>query len=426
MKTTLRMNATVSQQRSSEWRINSTYAAWEIFEKHPILGYGNGSYTLVIDESLNQDSTVPFTTFAPNIIIKLLIEKGIIGIIPYLLLLVEIIGIALSRRKDENTWIIIATLIALSTKEMAQSTMFDIPFVWLMFFILLAFLQRQAPEPEICEPAKDRKSYLIPGLLLTVYGGGILFVNLDSQRYNIPGNRIPYLVNQGMECAKNYQEIKQDIYAEKAISFLKKAQKYSPRDVQLTYLLSQLYLQTDKMDQGYCLLENLAYDYPNNSLYSWAFGNVCYQKGLLKKSINPLVKAIFNNPRLLTMQQVKEWKNNDSAFYHELKKEIYRYSTQHLQSPSDLARYGYIMHWFGDYASATKALRKAVEALPSLTTSWRLLGEEKKYRLLKFGALKKDIFSTDVIKEPEITNQLLLDMVYKTKFYKWYGVEFEY
>ncbi len=84
------------------------------------------------------------------------------------------------------------------------------------------------------------------------------------------------------------------------------------------------------------------------------------------------------------------------------------------------------MHWFGDYASATKALRKAVEALPSLTTSWRLLGEEKKYRLLKFGALKKDIFSTDVIKEPEITNQLLLDMVYKTKFYKWYGVEFEY
>ncbi len=426
MKTTLRMNATVSQQRSSEWRINSTYAAWEIFEKHPILGYGNGSYTLVIDESLNQDSTVPFTTFAPNIIIKLLIEKGIIGIIPYLLLLVEIIGIALSRRKDENTWIIIATLIALSTKEMAQSTMFDIPFVWLMFFILLAFLQRQAPEPEICEPAKDRKSYLIPGLLLTVYGGGILFVNLDSQRYNIPGNRIPYLVNQGMECAKNYQEIKQDIYAEKAISFLKKAQKYSPRDVQLTYLLSQLYLQTDKMDQGYCLLENLAYDYPNNSLYSWAFGNVCYQKGLLNKSINPLVKAIFNNPRLLTMQQVKEWKNNDSAFYHELKKEIYRYSTQHLQSPSDLARYGYIMHWFGDYASATKALRKAVEALPSLTTSWRLLGEEKKYRLLKFGALKKDIFSTDVIKEPEITNQLLLDMVYKTKFYKWYGVEFEY
>ena len=64
--------------------------------------------------------------------------------------------------------------------------------------------------------------------------------------------------------------------------------------------------------------------------------------------------------------------------------------------------------------------------MPIPTTTWRRLGEKKKNRILKFGALKKDIFSTDVIKEPEITNQLLLDMVYKTKFYKWYGVEFEY
>lgn len=426
MKTTLRMNATISQQRSSEWRINSTYAAWEVFEKHPIIGYGNGNYTLAIDESLNQDSTVPFTTFAPNILIELLIEKGIIGIIPYLLLAIGIIRMVLSRRKNESTWIIFATLIALSTKEMAQSTMFDIPFVWLMFFILLAFLQKQAPEPEICESEKARKPYLILGLLLAVYGGGILFTSLASQGYNIPGNRIPYLVNQGMEYAKNYQKIKQDIYAEKAISFLKEAQKHNPRDVQLTFLLSQMYLQTGKTDQGYCLLENLAIRYPNNSLYSWTFGNICYKKELFKNSINYLVKAIFNSPRLLKMQKVKEWENNDSTFYHDLKQEIYRYSTQHLQSPSDWARYGYIMYWFGDYASAEKALRKAVEALPNLTISWRLLGEEKKYRLLEFGAFNKKAFSTDIPEKSDMTDQLLLDIAYLSKFHEWYGAELKH
>lgn len=425
MKITLRMNATVSQQRSSEWRINSTYAAWKVFEKHPIIGYGSGSYTLAVDKSLNQDSTVPFTTFAPNIIIKLLIEKGVIGIIPYLLLIIGITRMALRHRKDENTWIIMATLIALLAKEMAQSTMFDIPFVWLMFFILLAFLQKQAPEPENCESAKERKTYLIPSLLLVVYGSGILFISLALQGYNIPGNRIPYLVKQGMECAKDYQKTKQDNDAEKAIFFLQKAQKYNPRDVQLTYLLSQMYLQIGKVDQGYCLLENLAINYPQNALYSWAFGKVCYQKGLSEKSIIPLAKAVFNTPRLLTLKQVEEWKNNDIRFYHNLKKEIYKYSTQHLQSPSDWARYGYIMHWFEDYTLAEKALRKAVEALPNLTTSWRLLGEEKKYRLLAFGAFKKDAYSTDIPEEPEMTEQLLLNIAYLTKFHEWYGAEFK-
>lgn len=423
MKTALRMNATVSQQRSSEWRINSTYAAWEIFEKHPIIGYGNGNYTLAIDKSINQDSTLPFTTFAPNIIIKLLIEKGIIGIIPYLLLVIGIIRVALNRRKDESTWIIIATLIALSAKEMAQSTMFDTPIVWLMFLILLAFLQKPTSEQEINEPANERKRYLIPGVILAVYGGSIIFLNLASQGYNIPGNRIPYLVSRGIECAEEYQKTKQESHADKAISFLKEAQKSNPMDVQLTYLLSQMYLQTGEIEEGYYLLENLVCNYPNNALYSWAFGNECYKKGLSKKSINSLTKAIFNAPRLLTSKQIEEWQNNDSVFYDDLKQEIYRYSTQCLESPSDWARYGYIMHWFGDYAPAEKALRKAVEDLPNLTTSWRLLGEEKKYRLLEFGAFRKDAFSANIPEEPEMTDQLLLDIAYLTKFHEWYGTK---
>lgn len=426
MKTTLRMNATVSQQRSSEWRVNSTFDAWEVFKKYPLIGYGNGNYTLAIDHSQNQDSTHPFATFAPNIIIKLLIEKGVVGIIPYLLLLIGIIKTAISRRKDEDTWTIIATFSALMVKEMTQSTMIDTPIVWLMFFIFLAYLQKPTSEQKFIEQENERKPYLIPGLLVVVYGSGVLFISLASQGYNIPGNRIPYLVNQGMECGKDYLKTKQNSYAEKAISNLKEAQQHNPRDVQITYLLSQIYLQSGKTEQGYPLLENLASNYPNNSLYSWALGNVCYQKGLSEKSIAPLAKAIFYSPRLLTLKQVEEWEKNDSAFYNILKQEIYKYSTEHLQSPSDWARYGFILHWFGDYAPAEKALRKAVQALPNLTTSWRLLGEEKKYRLLEFGAFKKDAFSADMPKEPEMTDHLLLDIAYKAKFYMWYGAEFKH
>lgn len=86
MKTTLQMNRTVSQQQSTEGRINATQAGWDTFRQRPIFGYGNGNYTFAIDQTLNQDITHSYTSYAPNILVQLLIEKGIIGCLLYQIL----------------------------------------------------------------------------------------------------------------------------------------------------------------------------------------------------------------------------------------------------------------------------------------------------------------------------------------------------
>ena len=91
MKTTLQMNRTVSQQQSTEGRIDAAHAAWNAFREHQLLGYGSGNFTYAIDHAMNQDSTHAFTSFAPNIIVQLLVEKGILGVMFYLLLTVVVL-----------------------------------------------------------------------------------------------------------------------------------------------------------------------------------------------------------------------------------------------------------------------------------------------------------------------------------------------
>lgn len=422
MKTTLRMNATVSQQRSTEWRVDATRSAWEVVKEHPTIGYGNGNYTYAVDRAMNQDSTLSFTALAPNIVMKLLIEKGVIGIIPYLLLVIGICRLTWRNRKETQTWVIIATLLAVAAKEITQSTLFNAPFIWLMTYILLAFLHSKYTEKETLKQKTSALKYIIPSLVLIAYGCGVLFCQLATRGYCLPGNKTPLLVQSGMEYTKNYVKTNEKSYVEKAIHSFKEAKKYNPEDIQITYLLARTYLLSEEtIEQGCFLLEQLVSEFPRNALYSWTLGNTYYREGSMDKALTCLADAIYLIPRLTTMPEIKEWENNDPAFFQSFRERLYVYPQENLHEPSDWARYGYIMHWLGDYPLAEKALRKAVTDLPNLATPWRLLGEERKYRLLQLGAFKKNLFSVALPNELVLTDELLLDIAYKGKFYDWYG-----
>lgn len=88
--TTLRMNHTVSQQRSIEGRVDATRIAWKMWKERHLVGAGTGNYTLAADHKPNQDSTRTYTSYAPNPEVLILVEGGILGMMLFVFLLMAV------------------------------------------------------------------------------------------------------------------------------------------------------------------------------------------------------------------------------------------------------------------------------------------------------------------------------------------------
>lgn len=442
MKTTLKMNITASQQRSTEWRIETTCSALEIWKEHPLLGWGNGNYTYAIDPVQNQDSTQSFTSFAPNIFTELLIEKGIIGFLLYLLLAAGICQTVWKRRKEQEAWIVLCTLLAVLTKETSQATLFSTGFAEMMCFILLAFLQ---PIPkDYIQKEKSSCAFLVSLLALLTYtiGTTLKIVSaqneewskkcfealandkLEKAEYYIEqtSHQVPYLIERGIFYTDCYCKTKEYHFAEKAEHFLRQAKEQMPQDIQIAFLQAYLWLQSGNLSKAYNTLKTLTETYPKNSLYLWTFGKILRQTGCEEKSLQATAEAIRYTPRLLTMQCLQN--ERDTVYANKLTQRLISMNVNKDFTPADYARYGYIMHKLGKTEQAIPALRKAITELPNLVTPWGLLQEKKKYRLLLLGAFQTNDAASNPIPEiSKMTEHQLLYSAYKAKFEGWYGCE---
>ena len=146
VQTTLAMNRTASQRQSTESRVQGTSAAWTAFKVCPLVGYGNGNYMYALDTATGQDSTKSFTSMPPNTLARMLVEKGIVGTSLYVLFLLAVVCVLWQRRKRRESRIIGCTLLALLAKDMSQSAWGEIPFLMLVVYLLLAYLQREEEE----------------------------------------------------------------------------------------------------------------------------------------------------------------------------------------------------------------------------------------------------------------------------------------
>lgn len=141
--TTLAMNKTASQRQSTESRVNATEKAIDVWRVHPWTGTGNGSYTLSMDKALNEDTTRAYTTYAPNPVVQLLVEKGMAGIVLYGGLCMAVLVRWWKNRKDETACIVAACLIAVGLKEMTMSIALADTVVLVLLYVLLGILNKE-------------------------------------------------------------------------------------------------------------------------------------------------------------------------------------------------------------------------------------------------------------------------------------------
>lgn len=412
MKTTLQMNRTVSQQQSTEGRIDAAHAAWNAFREHPLLGYGSGNFTYAIDHAMNQDSTHAFTSFAPNIIVQLLVEKGILGVMFYLLLTVVVLHFIWKHRQRSECRIIGCVLLALLAKEMTQATLLCVPFTFFMLYVLLAFLQSGEV---VMEEKRERKAsgYILPAVAL------VCFI-----AWNTPSlqsmEATPQWVNKAIEEMALYKNDGKTEHLSEAAKALEEASERRPEDLQITYLQARLHCAKKETGEAETLLNGLVAAYPKNSLYLASLSDVQYRQDKKELALQSFVNAVRYMPRLLTNERVRKWRQTDTLFYQNLRDRLWLLRPASGDTPSDYARYGYIARWCGN-PSADTYLRKAVAALPNLATPWRLLGDDRKYRLLLFGAFRKELDTAELPEEQELTDELMLEMAYSAKFKNWYG-----
>lgn len=444
-KTTLGMNVTYSQQQSTEGRLNALSATKEIVTDF-WFGQGNESYPLAIDKKVNQDSTKSYTSIAPNIIVQILIEKGIVGVSLYLVLAISIVICIWKQKKDMNVRIVACAMLALSIKEMTQATFLSCSLMTFLMCILLAYIQKN--RQDIKQNNKTGKGIpILIGSMWTIFLCFITFEFVSKNNSSLcqesfkqlragnieeavsliekTDNRLPHLIEKGIFYTVCFQKTKEQKYFHCAEQTLNKAYQLQPEDVHILYLKAHLYSEKKENDKAITIMESLVENYPKNSLYLLTLSEIYYVNGNKRAALNHLFNSTLYTPPILEMQFIRELKQTDPSFYFSLCHKLSEHISNEPQAPTDLARMGYIAHWLNQQTIAKKYLEKAVAILPNLTTPWLLLGENKKYNLLNQGAFRKIADDKHSMKLPNITKDDLLKRAYQAKFCVWYGEKLE-
>ncbi len=146
--TTVSLNATESQQRSTSSRMSDWKNAKELIKEKTIMGWGQGNFILAQDKVAFQKEDLVFRSRTQNTYINLLVERGVFGFSCYLVF-IGIIFLVLFRnfksktisREDKiKVSLITSGIIAILLREFTYASIFEFNSVFFMFFFLLFFL----------------------------------------------------------------------------------------------------------------------------------------------------------------------------------------------------------------------------------------------------------------------------------------------
>lgn len=136
--TTIRMNKTVSQQKSVEGRLTKYNEALELFKKHPLLGVGGGNYTLAVERYCKAGQNDIFSPRCTNTYLQLLAERGIVGFCVYAALFAAVLLTAFRRARRDNVdaGILLSAILALMFREVTFSSFFEVNSIPLLFTLM--------------------------------------------------------------------------------------------------------------------------------------------------------------------------------------------------------------------------------------------------------------------------------------------------
>lgn len=453
--TTLRMNHTVSQQRSLNSRVNELDATKLFVTNHPF-GGGNGNYTLLMDSYLYGNDEAGVTSYASNLICQILVEKGWVGFLLYSFLFV-LISITIYKRKDIVAWGIGLILITYLFREQTFSIFFISAPACLLVYTLLAILLSPKTITERNTLSKRRYTNWIPvGIWILLLIGiqwrvrnkehNSLFLaaveNNDTQQaiqeIEKTDRTAAYLLNRSLFYLNNFEITKDSINLMKAENAIRNSISQNPYDTHLTYFLSIILEKQQNKKEAIEIKRELVKRYPENTLFQWDMFKQAYQNGDKVTGCKHLVKAIILSPAILDTENWVRIKDNDSLFHKEIVTQLYSHTAVYREgNPIVLAKLGKIALYLKNIPLAKKYLEEALAQLPNLPMAWYNLSKtelclgnkekagiyEKRACVLSTGILSTEDMHkkfTSLQSKPRHIERILLGN-YNLKFTQWYA-----
>ena len=391
---TIKMTETVSQQRSLDYRIDAFSYLLPAMKKSPVTGVGSGRYSMAVNEFIYENDVASITDFAPNIVSQLLLEKGIVGTLLWLLIYAaSFLGTVKFIHKGCNSRLqlfIFMFLTVLLVREMTFPALLGDEKMLAALAVLLALSQNNSDEKLCC--VSGRKKWFVSLFVLLLFVAVFLFrqafVNngrhLRAFAENMKnGDYIEALEDadrticlQAISLLKAFaawhlfRESDKKEYLALAAEQIEEARRLNPYDMQLVAFDAVVRYYMGDREESRSILESLAIRYPGNSGYSLLNANLMYMSGHRENAAKYFTNAIMSAPSILESDAWKRFGENDKEIRDEILDGV-RISVRNIPSdPISLSKYGKLCYLVGDNVTAKRYLKTAVVSLPNLETPW--------------------------------------------------------
>lgn len=405
--TTIGLSGTTSQVRSTSGRVELWKAALRLIREKPYTGVGNGQFSLRANQFLANREDAMFTGRATNSYLQLLAEKGIIGFIPWLvlvgLLLFTLLRLIRNKsKKSLSALFLFAVIIATLFRELSFSTFFEKQQMLLLFFILAAWIVNQDKNNSFCFSLSRLPLLVILSASFIVLTGYRLLYKIATKRNNEfiekyqEGNYF-YALNSIDKAIKIDPKnpllfankgfllksvLKQDSLGncetnKNALSCYRKAFGYSPYDPWLRHNLGWLYFDNGQPDSAEIHFRKACDLSDNTTLFHLSLGIFQEKASIGDHGATEYKKAFRLSPDILDSEFANELPISPGSDFNQMLTEIIdslAKKTKLDDSPVLKSRLAKVLLHRGDTVRAMQLFVQVTDQLPNLDRPWYYRG----------------------------------------------------
>lgn len=415
--TTLSMNKTITQQRSTQGRLDILESGLCQAKDHQWMGVGGDNYPLINHLCQTPSEDTGYSGFTNNTYLQILIEKGTLGVIAYGLFFLMIIvnffrGISQQTHEQERliNALLLTGLITFGFRELFFSTLFYSNSVLVLAGIFAAMAHSSAKGFAI---RANVLLWVICGIGLLMGTGYIYyekyriqqaesFVNQAITQWN-KGEKLTALSNAKQAIAlipevAPYQELAGLIAGQtdlpihkiltdsvpndsaahaKAVSYFESALQLNPFDAGYHFNLGCLYFLQNHRKLGALNHVNLSLQLePNNAEFLLGRGILLESLGDTMAAFAQYEKVIRIDPEVLDSEFFADLRKRHPSTAMQLLTKVTTTLQKSLATTDNTiftARLGRLLIEKNEFAAAKKNLAQAIEALPDLSRPYYYL-----------------------------------------------------
>lgn len=408
--TTAGLTGSTSQLRSVSGRVELWKAAYQLIKEEPLSGVGNDQFSLRANPYLASNEDAMFTGRATNSYLQLLVEKGIIGFVPWAVFIGLLMSILFRqiRRQDHNSLpalLLLSVFITVLFRELSFSTFFEKEQLQLLFFVLAAWIVNRDKNNQFSYKLTRLGFPVILTVLFFIVAGFQMLYEISAKNSDTYIERYQDRDFSGalnaITCAlkfdpKNPQLVANKGYLlnmilakdsfnksenkENALAYYCSAVRYSPCDPYLQHNLAWLYFNNGKADSAEVHYRKACELSANTALFHISKGLLQERKKTGDYGVAEYKKAIRLSPELLDSEFGRELTINFSDDFRKMLNEVIDSLSLKIkkdESPILKGRLAKMILYRGDTALAIQLFEKASKELPNLDRPWYYMAKIK-------------------------------------------------